>query len=356
MSVRTDFPADVEAVVVTHNNLATLPRTLESLHDAGCPPSAITVVDIASTDGTARALAERWPAVRCLALERNDGPCPARNAGILAATRPYVLLMDADVLVAADAVQQLRAALVATPHAKVGSPVVVHLTRPDLIQYAGCSLHFICEAVNPWLDRPLVERGSAPADIGVAAGCALLLDRTAAIEVGLFDERYFMGKDDGDFTHRVNIAGYSILEVPSALAYHHSRPRGTWMIPYQIRNRWHFMLKNYEWRTLGALVPVLLVHEPIQLLLLTIKGHLGAYLWAVAHLIGMLPALPADRAAIRRMRRRPDRDLLVAGELIVRQDIVGGTWARRGKHLYERVLNGYWHVLCRTVLAGGRQR
>jgi Xaa-Pro aminopeptidase len=46
------------------------------------------------------------------------------------------------------------------------------------------------------------------------------------------------------------MAGYYIRELADALAYHRSRPRGTWLFYYQIRNRWHFILKNYEWRTI----------------------------------------------------------------------------------------------------------
>lgn len=351
MTPLSEFPADVDVVVVTHNNLVTLARTLESLQAAGCGPSSITVVDIASTDGTDAALATQWPAVKRIRLSRNDGPCPARNAGILAATRPYVLLMDADVVVAPDAVQRLRSAMRANDRVKIGSPIVVHRDRPDVIQYAGCALHYLCEAVNPWVGRTLAERGPDAQEIGVAAACALLLDRAAAIEVGLFDERYFMGKDDGDFTHRVKMAGYTILEVPAALALHHSRPRGTWMIPYQIRNRWHFMLKNYEWRTLCVLLPILLVHEPLQFLLLVAKGHLRSYLWALGRLIAMMPALPDDRARIRRIRRRHDHELLVTGPLIIRDDFAGSAWARRGLRAYEQATTAYWHLLRRTVLA-----
>ena len=76
-----------------------------------------------------------------------------------------------------------------------------------MIQYAGGGLHYICEAMNPWMDRPLADRGTDPPDIGAAPTCALLLDRDAAIDIGLFDERYFIGKEDGDFTHRIRMAG-----------------------------------------------------------------------------------------------------------------------------------------------------
>jgi GT2 family glycosyltransferase len=250
MMPRSDFPGDVEVVIVAHNNLGTLKDTLQSVAIAGCPTSRITVVDIASSDGTGDYLAAEWSTARVIRLARNDGPSPGRNAGIKAASDRFVLLMDADVRVAPDTVQRLHAAMCIDATVKVGSPVVVHRDRPDTIQYAGGALHFICEAINPWLERPLAERGTQPMEIGAAPTCALLLDRQAAIEVGLFDERYFIGKEDGDFTHRIKMAGYSILELPAALAFHRSRPRGSWLFYYQIRNRWHFILKNYQWRTI----------------------------------------------------------------------------------------------------------
>jgi GT2 family glycosyltransferase len=345
-----DFPADVDVAIVAHNNLPALPATLRSLAGAGCPPERITVVDVASNDGTGDWLTREWPMVRQRRLDRNDGPSPGRNVGITEASRRFVLLMDADVRIQPDTVQRLHAAMVADPSIKVGSPIVVHADRPDLIQYAGGAMHFICEAVNPWLDRPLAARGAEPQDIGAAPTCALLLDRAASIDIGLFDERYFIGKEDGDFTHRVKMAGYKIWELPQALVLHNSRPRGSWLFYYQIRNRWHFMLKNYQLRTIVSIIPPLLVHEPLQFLVLAAKGHAWTYLRAAGGLLAMLPALPRDRALARRIRRVNDRDLLISAPMVVRDDLAANVLVRNGKALYERVLTGYWNLLKRTLL------
>ena len=351
MMPRRDFPDDVEVAVVAHNNLETLEETLQSIADAGCPQARIIVADVLSTDGTRDYLATTWPEVRIIRLTENKGPSPGRNASIRAAASRFVLLMDADVLLMPEATVRLHAAMVADETVKVGSPIVVHLNQPDIIQYAGGALHFICEAVNPWYNRPLSQRGTTPLDIGAAPTCALLLDRAAAVDVGLFDERYFIGKEDGDFTHRIKMAGYRILELPGAIVRHRSRPRGTWLFYYQIRNRWHFILKNYQCRTIACLIPPLLIHEPLQLAVLVLKGHGWTYLKAVAGLLAMLPALPRDRALANRIRRRPDRDVLVSGALIVRDDLAGNALVRHGKAFYERALTAYWQFLKQTVLA-----
>lgn len=346
-----NWPDDVDVAIVAHDNLAALPQTIGSLLDAGCPPDRITLVDVASTDGTAEWLSREHPRIRRRPLDRNDGPSPGRNIGITEAARKFVLLMDADVRIRPDAVQRLHDAMVADPSIKVGSPIVVHADRPDVIQYAGGALHYICEAVNPWMDRPLAERGGAPQDIGAAPTCALLLDRAAAIDIGLFDERYFIGKEDGDFTHRVKMAGYKIWELPQAIVVHNSRPRSAWLFYYQIRNRWHFILKNYEARTIVGILPALLVHEPVQFAVLVAKGHAMTYFKALGGLLALLPALPRDRALARRIRRVHDRDLLVSAPMVAREDLVGSGLMRRAKTLYERSLDAYWRLLTRTVLA-----
>jgi GT2 family glycosyltransferase len=348
------FPDDVGVSIVCHNNRDKLAAALASLDASGCPRSAILVVDVASNDGTVEWLRRDYPDIAVHVLPRNDGPSPGRNVGIRECRFPFVFLMDADVQVQPETIQKLRGAMAADRAIKIGSPIVVHANAPGTIQYADGSLHFICEAINPWLDRPLTERGPAPRDIGVAPTCGLLLDRQAAIEVGLFDERYFIGKEDGDFTHRIRIAGYRILELPDALVLHHSRPRGTWLFYYQIRNRWHFMLKNYQVSTLLLVLPCLLIHEPLQAIVLHAKGHARVYWKALGGLIALLPSLKRDRAVTNRIRVVPDAALLRADHLIIREDLAGNPLVRFGKSAYEGFLNGYWTFLQRTVLAGAR--
>ncbi len=348
------FPADVGVAIVCHDNLETLPGTLAAIEAAGCPRRSILIVDVASTDGTREWLGRTYPELEIRTLPVNDGPNPGRNAAIRECRFPFVFLMDADVQVQPETIQKLRRAMADDPRIKIGSPIVVHASDPDRIQYAGTSLHFMCEAINPWQDRRLADRGTAPRDIGVATANGLLIERQAAIDVGLFDERYFMGKDDGDFTHRMRMAGHRILELPDALVLHRSRPRTTWLFYYQIRNRWHFMLKNYQISTLLLVLPCLLIHEPLQAVVLHAKGHARVYWRALGGLVAMLPSLKRDRAFTQRIRAVPDAALLGADRLIIRDDLANAAIVRVGKSAYEGFLAGYWTLLRRTVLAGAR--
>ncbi|HEX6464657.1 MAG TPA: glycosyltransferase, partial [Vicinamibacterales bacterium] len=152
------FPEDVDVGVVSHNGRQTLPRLLECLAAAGASDDRIRVYDVGSTDGTKEWLAEARPDIFVRRLEENVGPDPGRNWALRDGTRPYLLLLDADALLHPDAPVRLRQAL--DPAARVGTVTPVTLSAPDVIQYAGGGLHFICEAINPYFGKSLKERGT----------------------------------------------------------------------------------------------------------------------------------------------------------------------------------------------------
>lgn len=344
------FPPDVSVAVITHNAKGHIAPTLESLEMAGCPRSQITAIDVASTDGCPDFIEEKWPGVHVVRLAANLGPDPARNIGIRNASTPFVFIMDSDVSVESDTILVLRSVMETDSSIAIASPVVVYADKPNTIQYAGTGIHFICEAVNDWQGKTVEERGTDPMVIGCASANGLLILRDAAMKVGLFDERYFLGKEDGDFTHRIKIAGFKIMEVPEARVHHRHSPRGKTIFYYQIRNRWHFMLKNYELRTLIFLFPILLLHEGLQAMLLVFKGGGMAYVNAISGLSKMALSLKGDRAFVAGFRVCRDKDLLLGGPIVVRDDFIKNPFLKKGKKLYDNILTSYWNLLRKTVL------
>ena len=56
----------------------------------------VIVVDNGSTDGTADALRQAYPAVTVVALDRNTGATAGRNAGIAVAKGEIIFILDSD--------------------------------------------------------------------------------------------------------------------------------------------------------------------------------------------------------------------------------------------------------------------
>lgn len=92
----------VSVICPVRNRKHLIGETLESLHRQTFAATEIIVVDDASEDGTAEEVAARWPSVRLLRCDRNNGPGAARNRGLAAATGDFVIFFDSDDLATDD--------------------------------------------------------------------------------------------------------------------------------------------------------------------------------------------------------------------------------------------------------------
>lgn len=346
------FPEDVAVVIIMYNARERIIPTIEGLLAAGCPQDRITIVDNASTDGGAVMVSYDYPSINFIHHDQNWGVNTARNAGILNSNLPYVLLMDDDILLYPDTAPLLRQAFDGNPLVAAVCPLFLDGSRGEMdrILYAEVNLHYVCEAINLWQGRLAHEYEAVTKEVGVAPGGALMISRQVALQVGMFDENYFIGKADGDFSQALRIAGYKILNVPSARALHNGQERGSKRYFYQIRNRWYCMLKNYELRTLFWLSPILFLHELLEFGLLTVNGHALTYFKAIGGLVKMFPALRKARKNISKQRACKDREILKSGPILMQQKLLANPFIRTSKMLYERFLNSYWLLLTKTVL------
>jgi GT2 family glycosyltransferase len=337
-----NFPEDVSAAVVAHNAIVTLPDCMRGLAETGCPQAGITVYDVASTDGTGGWLAEHYPGVNVVRLEENHGPNPARSLAVTQCGTPFVLLLDADVQLLPNTAVRLREAIGANERIAVATPVVLYADRPDTVQYSRTWIHFLAEASAEVDDKPLTQLADKTERVGLASGCAPMIRKETAVAVGLFEPRYFFGKTDGEFAYRVTIGGFDIVEPASAQVLHHHHKRGSMYFKHQLSNRWHFMLKDFQTRTLIAILPVLLIHEPVLFVLLVVMGKGGDYFRALGSLAGLLPALRRDRRAVKRTRRRHDWQVLRGDKLVVPAGIDSGGAIGALVKIYRACLSGYW--------------
>jgi cellulose synthase/poly-beta-1,6-N-acetylglucosamine synthase-like glycosyltransferase len=86
----------VAAVIPTYNGRAFIERAIDSALAQEEPADEIVVVDDASSDGTADFVAERFPQVRLMRLERNVGSGQSRNAGVAATASELIAFLDHD--------------------------------------------------------------------------------------------------------------------------------------------------------------------------------------------------------------------------------------------------------------------
>jgi len=91
----------VTVVIPVFNGFAAAAQAVRSVQRQSVPPQEIIVVDDGSTDGDLEAAWRDDPSLRTpvplrILRQTNGGPSRARNAGIAAATQPWIAFLDAD--------------------------------------------------------------------------------------------------------------------------------------------------------------------------------------------------------------------------------------------------------------------
>lgn len=125
---RPDAPARdirVSIVIPAWNSTETLPRTLHAISLQTWKNLEVIVVDDGSSDNP-KAVCDRFPWVRCVAMETNSGAPAARNRGFRESTGEYVFFCDADVTMHPRCIERMVTTLELNPHAS----------------YAYCSFRF----------------------------------------------------------------------------------------------------------------------------------------------------------------------------------------------------------------------
>lgn len=344
----------VSVVVCNYNGEQHLPACLESVRTLGARVDEVLVVDNASTDGSLALIRSGFPEVEVIELERNGGPCVARNLGMVRARNRWVLALDNDAAPRADALDGLAVALEAHEDAVAAQTRNVFFSEPTRVHYDGAEFHYVGLLSLRNFYRPLAEaagEGVLPASGLIAV--AILLDRDRVLECGGYDESFFILFEDYDLALRLRIAGHALLQVEDAICLHRGGTAGVSFRSggyprsrafYHSRNRWILLVKNYCWRTLLVALPGILVYEAVWTLFTIREGHFRANLAGKVSFLFNLRETLRSRTQVQEKRAMRDRDLLVPGPLTFSPELLGKPMARRIVRGLDRLLSTWWRL------------
>ncbi len=252
----------VSALVVSYNVRDLLLEALEALYESTEVPLEAVVVDNASSDGSADAVAERYPAAKLVRLSKNVGFGRANNLGLQQCRGRFVLLLNPDVLLSAGSLAKLADFMLVRPDVGAVGPRV---RRPDnsldlagrrafptpataLYRFTGLNRLFPkSRRFNRYNLGYVREDTTHEIDAGTAA--CLLVRRAAIDRVGLFDPDYFMYGEDLDLCFRLKTAGWKVFYLPAAEAIHvkgaATRQAAMRMLFEFHRAMWTFHHKHY---------------------------------------------------------------------------------------------------------------
>jgi GT2 family glycosyltransferase len=210
--------AEITVVVGNHQGGRVLRDCLESVAAQTREPRKVIVVDGASTDGSAE-LAEKLGAHVVRAENRGLGHL--YNLGAGAASTEYVLLSNNDVAYEPDCLAELAVALDEDAERFAADPTQVDWSGATVI-HARTTLTRgrLWREYLPGLHLDDNVRASEIVPTVSAHGAAMLVRRERLLELGGFDETFFLEWEDLDLCWRAWLRGWPSVYVPQARLRH----------------------------------------------------------------------------------------------------------------------------------------
>jgi N-acetylglucosaminyl-diphospho-decaprenol L-rhamnosyltransferase len=222
-------------LIVSHNTceltLACLRSVFEQTHGI---EFEVIVVDNASGDGSAAAIAAAFPPVRLIEPGTNLGFAAGNNLAARHARGDFLLLLNPDTVIQGGAIQNAVAFARANPDAGIVggrtlfadgtlNPSSCHgRPTPWSLFCAGVGLSsvfrgsrwFDPESLGPW------QRDSVR-EVPAITGCFLLIRRALWERLSGFDESFFMYGEETDLCLRAAKLGYRCVICPEAQLIHY---------------------------------------------------------------------------------------------------------------------------------------
>ena len=219
----------VTVLVPAYNEEGYIGRAIESLIDADYPAGKkeIVVVDDGSTDGTYEEARQYESETVTVLRKENGGKYSALNYGLVFVDSEFVVTVDADSMVASDALERMVAALEADPGIGAVASNVKIVNRTNVATWCQ-SLEYIF-GINIYR-RVFDHFGIVP----IVPGCLGAFRREVLAEVYAYDPQTLT--EDFDTTMKVLLSGYDV-RVSNAVVY--TEAPDTWTDLYKQRLRWY---------------------------------------------------------------------------------------------------------------------
>ncbi|KKT26980.1 MAG: Glycosyltransferase [Parcubacteria group bacterium GW2011_GWA2_43_9b] len=223
------------SIIVTHYKTPELLKLcLRSLKEAAQGITyEILVLDSESQEETEEIINNEWPEITLFLFKKNTGYAKIVNVGLKEAKGDYLLILNADIVVAKDSLKKMMEYLSA--NRKVG------ILGPRLLNFNGaiqesCFRFYRLFTViyrrtflgktnlgKKELDRFEMKDfdRQSTREVDWLLGAAMMIKRQALREVGPMDERFFLYFEDTDWCLRFWKKGWSAVYLSDARMHHY---------------------------------------------------------------------------------------------------------------------------------------
>lgn len=217
--------------------------------------ATVFVADNASTDDSLSVLANEFPTVRTIVLEKNWGFADGYNKALEQIDAEYYLLLNSDVRVEDGWLDAMLDYMRKNNDVAACQPKLLSDLSPTLFEYAGACGGFIDRYGYPYCRGRILEeleedhgQYNTVMELLWASGACLLIRSTDYWKAGGLDGRFFAHNEEIDLCWRLNIMGRRVVCIPQSKVYHlggGTLPKGNPQKTYlNFRNNLTMLYKN----------------------------------------------------------------------------------------------------------------
>ena len=312
--------AFVSVIIVNWNGREWLKDCLDSLSLQTHRNFEIILVDNASTDDSIDFVSKYYPNVIIVETSKNLGFAGGNNLGIQRARGDFVFLLNNDTKADCSLLEILLTAFDEIPKLGAVNPRVVLMNDPSKLDNCG----------TYWTSSTFLyhygfgaDRESEEFDIQRPVfynnGSAMLIRTDLLRKYGLFDEDFWCYNEEGDFCHRLWLAGYECWYYPRISVLHakgstSSRIDNSLVQFHNYKNRLLSYTKTFEISNLLWIIPVHIILNTLFSFYWLLHGNFRQFLaiqranlWYLSNLRKTI----RKRKAVQAIRVKRDRELFI---------------------------------------------
>lgn len=246
----------------------------------------IIVADNGSTDNSLEVLAQEFPSVKTIVLDKNYGFAEGYNRAIAQVDSQYVVLLNSDVEVTEGWLDPLLDYLDTHGAVAAVQPKIRSWQRKNYFEHAGAAGGYLSHLYYPYCRGRILwhveeDKGQYDTTVNVdwTSGACMCVRTDVYKECGGLDAAFFAHMEEIDLCWRIRNHGWRLVCLPESVVYHlgggslrYDSPRKTYL---NHRNNLLMIRKN-----LRHPVPVLLIRfflDYAAALLYLLQGRFGAF-------------------------------------------------------------------------------
>ncbi len=203
-------------LIVTFNHRKYIEACISSIQSQDFPHEII-VVDNCSSDGTVDYLRDIFPDVLIIESPINRGYGAGNNLGASFAKGDVLVILNPDTIAEKDWLKELVGPVYSNSHI---------ITTPKILTYDGARIN-TCGNINHFTGLTFTRGYNAnPSDysrvenVSGISGACFAIRRSDFLDLGGFDEDFFLYMEDSDLSWRAHLLDFKIIYIPTSIVFH----------------------------------------------------------------------------------------------------------------------------------------